>query len=94
VTSPIIEVDFEPSVSSKALSQLDPVRNNIDANPEEQKSFKSESLGSDESGLQNEQLDTLNFSFEPVKVSGAAETTTLRPPSEAGTETGMDMDFE
>jgi hypothetical protein len=66
------------------------VLNSIKGKPEEQKSAtRSESLGSEES----DHLDTLNFSFEPVKVSGAAEVTTTRPHSETRAETGMDMDI-
>ncbi len=70
--------------------------NSIGGNSDGQKSaINFETLGSDESDIQNDHLDTLNFSFEPVKVSevsGAAEATT-RSPSEERTETGMDMDF-
>jgi hypothetical protein len=69
---------------------LEPVLSSIEGKPEEQKSgTNSGILGSEES----DHLDTLNFSFEPVKVSGAAEATTTRSPSEERTETGMDMDF-
>ncbi len=83
---------FEPTINNQAPLKLEPVLNSIEGKPEEQKSaINSESLGSEES----DHLDTLNFSFEPVKVSeisGAAEATT-RSLSEARAETGMDMDF-
>jgi hypothetical protein len=86
-------VGFEPSFNNQAPLKLEPVLNSIEVNSEGQKSVtNSESLGSEES----DHLDTLNFSFEPVKVSevsGAAEATTTRSNSEGRTETGMDMDF-
>jgi hypothetical protein len=83
-------VGFEPTINDKAPLKLEPVLNRIKSNADGQKSaISSESLGSEES----DHLDTLNFSFEPVKVSGAAEATTTRSPSEERTETGMDMYF-
>ncbi len=91
--SGIIEVGFEPTINNQAPLKLEPVLNSIEGKPEGQKSAtNSESLGSEES----DHLDTLNFSFEPVKVSevsGAAEATT-RSPSEERTDTGMDMVFK
>ncbi len=85
-------MSFEPTINNQAPLKLEPVLNSIEGKPEEQKSaINAESVGSEES----DHLDTLNFSFEPVKVSGKAETAeaTTRPHSEARAEKGMDMDF-